>query len=112
MAKEIIVKSWNLKDIRYGPVLIEVLTDVAENPDFRHKAAIRLGEVNAIGALDVLSKYLFDKDQLVRKACAESLGGLGDKRAIRVLKEFIQQEKWEPARKTAEISIKRLEGDK
>jgi hypothetical protein len=113
MAKHIIVQSWNLKDKEYGSVLIEVLEDRKEDyfSDNRYKAAVRLGDIKAENAFAVLSKFLYDENQYIRKASVEGLARLGDKRAIQTLEEFVKKEEWEPARRQAEIYIEMLKGD-
>lgn len=117
-AKDIIVPSWSLISALYSPILVEVLGDkkdkllghkAAERLSMRYKAAKRLGTIQSKGTFKILSEYLYDDERLIRKACAEALGDLGDKRAIKVLESFIKNEQWENARYAAESSIRKLQ---
>lgn len=110
MAIETILRHSHLIEEFYKEEFGTILISILENgpAEWKHAAAQELGRKKVKGAFEVLSKHLYDEDQFVRRGCVEGFGDLGDKRAIKLLEEFLQKEKDYYVREQAEVTLENL----
>ncbi|HNC46946.1 MAG TPA: HEAT repeat domain-containing protein, partial [Acidobacteriota bacterium] len=73
-------------------IIIEHLLEALVNPspDVRSSAAMALGKICELSAVEPLIKLLQDRDSSVRYESAEALGLLGDKRAVEPLIQCLE----------------------
>lgn len=90
---------------------MEIAGDTEENENLRSAAVINLGETKEKGAVDLLINLLKDKSYEVLNSSIDSLGDIGDKKAIPFILTFLESEDdW--LRIGAETAIKNLQSTK
>ncbi len=67
------------------PVLEEILTDPAEEPDVRSAAALALGKVGGDRALELLQKMAKSDDETIKNYSVQALGMTGREETVPIL---------------------------
>jgi len=97
-----------IKDKRALYPLLEIL--MTGDEDLRGCAALALAELNLEEALEPLMEtFLHDKDPMVRKRAAKSLGKMSNKKSLNTLKNQLARETLYPIKQTVLWAIKRIE---
>jgi len=79
-----------------------------KDPKIRLAVAKALGDSKGDEAFNALVLLLRDTDSTVRQAAVESLGNLGEKRAVEHLRHLIAKESDDVVKKAIEESLKKL----
>jgi len=77
--------------------------------NIRTRVALKLGELRDLTAVQPLIAALKDEYAAVRKSAAETLGNIGDTRAIVPLTELAQKDSDEDIRKAAQDAMERIQ---
>ncbi|MFH1449724.1 MAG: DnaJ domain-containing protein [bacterium] len=93
------------------PTVLPLIDELScQNHEVRYFAAVALGEIGDLRAVEPLIERLKDKWELVRNYAAESLGRLKDKRAIPPLLEiFYNEQESEEVRFNVKKALETLE---